>query len=206
MKLTMIPFALVCLATVSEAFCGDTYGQEQAVVQTSSQAATPTNTASVPIRSTSRIRFFSQNGFGVQFYENSACIGGNARETSIPGLKEAFLSFIGTIKNARIGIRDTPTTLDIEKRNGILSKAYFREYEVAADQPLTVRMSYGTPSDYKYCDWIGATLVPRAGKDYEASLDVGHGLCMLVIREIVDAADGGVQLRMVPLATAKSCD
>lgn len=209
MKFTNRALALVCLSAASTAFCGDAAAQQQAAAPGPQHAAVANATPTAPARSTARIRLFGQNGFGVRFYENSACIGGKAKETTVSGgVGDAFSSLFGSVKNVSIGIKDTPNTLNISKRNGIASKAYFREYEVAAAQPLTVQMSFQSNpgGSYAYCNAVGGSFTPEAGKDYEASLDVEAGSCVAVIREIADAADGSVQLQKVNVAPTKECD
>lgn len=161
-----------------------------------------------PSRATARLRLFGQNGITVRFYENSACFGGQARETQVSGgVGDTFSSFFGSVKNSSVGMRETPNTVAIKHRDGPFSKAYFREYAIGAGRPLTVWMRYqGNPgSVFATCGAIGGTFTPEAGKDYEASLDMANGHCLAVIHEVADAADGSAQLRDVSVSPTEAC-
>ncbi|WP_317203031.1 hypothetical protein [Janthinobacterium sp.] len=156
---------------------------------------------------TSRIRLFGQNGVKVDVYKNSSCVGGGATSISVSGgLGDAFSSFLGSPSNVRLGIKDTPNTLNSSKRNGILSTAYFREYEVASDQALTIAASFRSSPSRKYlaCDVVSATFTPQAGKDYEAAFDIRSDQCELVINEVQEN-DKEIVLRDVEAALASRC-
>jgi hypothetical protein len=157
---------------------------------------------------TARIRLFGQNAVMVKFYRNSTCHGRGADETKVSGgLGDAFSSFIGTVKNVSIGMKETPNTVNLAKRNGYASKAYFREYELAAGQPLTIAMKFRDmmPNGSVYCRTIAGTFTPSAGKDYEAALDLGGGGCKAVIREIAAAENGEVSMQDVDVQVAAEC-
>lgn len=157
--------------------------------------------ASAAASGSARIRLFGRNGFMVDFFENSACLGGDARTSVSGSLGSAFSSFLGKPKNVSLGIRDTPNTLNMENKDSLFSKGYFREYKVAADQPLTLRMSYGLPRGMS-CGPIGTTFVPQAGKDYEAILDVNVGArrCTVMLKEVQAGATDAVpaQVQRMP--------
>jgi hypothetical protein len=185
-------------------YCGDAAAMVQAAPESPSAAVPP----AAPQAGTARIRVFGQNGTTVRFYEDSACFGGKAKETQVSGgVGDAFSSFIGTAKNTSIGIRDTPTTTGIKRRDGYFAKAYFREYAIKSGQPLTVWMRYqSNPGNaYAACGAIGGTFTPESDKDYEVSLDQAGGRCLAVIREVADAGDGSAQLRDVSVARTTEC-
>jgi hypothetical protein len=163
---------------------------------------------SVPSRSTTRIRLFGQNGVKVDFYQNSTCYGGSATGTSVSGgLGDAFSSFTGSAKNVRIGMADTPNTLNVEKRDGIMSKAYFREYDITPDQPLTIAMRFASNPGgaYNYCKTVAGTFTPRLGKDYEAAFDIKSDGCEAVITELQEGSAGAIKLQDVDAARSKMC-
>jgi hypothetical protein len=164
------------------------------------------NDQAVPVADSARLRLFGQNGVGVNYYRNSACQGGeNVRVSG--GLGDAFSSFIGTASNQSIGMPDTPNTRNQAARNGILSKAYFREYQIAAGQPITITMSFKSNPGKRseYCKTIATTFVPEKGKDYEGALDIVNDSCMQVINEL-QAGPDGVTLNPVPVALAPACN
>ncbi|GGY08928.1 hypothetical protein GCM10011289_09490 [Paludibacterium paludis] len=143
---------------------------------------------------TARIRLFSQNGSGMWFYRNQACyqLGffspPNAEVVSTLGA--ALSSFIGTISNTRIGMPESPTTKRLSERHGLASKAFFKEYHIDAGQPLTVMMTSGAGPGYE-CPLSAYSFIPKAGKEYEAFLDVDEEKkrCHYQIREIVASQD-----------------
>lgn len=182
-------------------FCGDAAAQ--------AGAPAPAAVAPAPEGGNARVRLFGQNGVTVRFYEDSACFGGHAKETQVSGgMKDAFSSFLGRVDNTSIGMPATPTTLGIKQRDGAFSKAYFKEYQLAAGRPLTVWMHFqSNPGPaYTACGAIGGTFTPAAGKDYEVTLDLADGQCLATVREIGAAADGSVQLARVQVAPAAECN
>lgn len=168
------------------------------------------DTSPVPDAAASaRIRLFGQNGISVKFYRNSACyksglFGSGGAEVVSGGAGDAFLSLLGASSNTRIGMPDSPATRNLSARSGVLSKAYFKEYSVAAGEPLTVLTSFRDVSGY-YCKNIARSFVPEAGADYEASMDLSfaHGTCELSVRRIQTE---GEQVVLLPLDNAVSAD
>ena len=173
---------------------------------------------------TSRLRLFGQNAVMVKYYPNSKCDGGDSVTVS-GGFSDAFSSFIGTAKNQSIGMPETPTTANLAARDGVMSKAYFREYEIAAGQPVTIAMGFrearaappavmptgaaataNAPVGTVYCRTIVTTFVPEKGKDYEAALDIrsSEGVCVQTINE-VNSTSGSVVLAPVAVARAEAC-
>lgn len=154
----------------------------------------------------SRIRVFGQNGVFVKFYKNSSCAGGKALTVS-GSFGSAFRSFVGASSNVSIGMPDTPNVENIAKRDGLLSKAYFREYTIVPGSPVTLTMAFqSNPSSnsYIYCKKFSATFIPEPGKDYEAALDIEPGLCIPRINEIV-VRDDAVELSPVNVEAAAEC-
>lgn len=175
-------------------------------------------------RETARIRLFGQNGVMVDFFQNSACYGGGAKAIRVSGgVGDAFSSFLGSPKNVSVGMKDTPNTTNIAKRNGIFSKAYFREYEIAANQPVSLKMAFqNAPAPTlthvsvggvtvtsegatRKCSNLGGTFTPQAGKDYEVALDVHGGQCTAVVREIQSDDSGAVKMQDIAIAPTPKC-
>jgi hypothetical protein len=177
---------------------------------------------------TARMRLFGQNGVQVIFYQNSTCIGGNGPSTTVSGgVGDAFSSFFGTAKNVSIGMKETPNTTNIAKRNGMMSKAYFREYQIPANQPLTLKMAFQNAPSVPYshvvsssggrqeivsgttgtltCSKLGGSFTPEAGKDYEVALDVHGGYCNAVVREIQVDENGAVTMQEVKVEPTTPC-
>ena len=171
-----------------------------------------------------RLRLFGQNAVLVKYYPNSQCEGGDSVSVS-GGMGDAFSSFIGTAKSQSIGMPETPNTKSLAARDGMLSKAYFREYEIAAGQPVTIAMGFrearaappavmpaggvantAAPSGTVYCRTIVTTFVPEKGKDYEAALDIrsSEGVCVQSIHEVRTTPDG-IVLSPVAVARAEAC-
>jgi len=151
----------------------------------------------MPTDETARIRLFGQNGIMVKLYRNGAHDKDDVEVVS-GGLGSAFASFTRTASNQSIGMPETPNVKNLSKRDGILSKAYFREYVIKAGQPVALSMSFrSNPSGtYAYCRIIERTFVPEAGKDYEAALDIEPGFCVARINKIL-IQDGSVVLQPV---------
>lgn len=167
-------------------------GNEAAAAGSSSVAPERVASPGAATSGSARIRLFGRNGFMVDFFENSTCLGGDARTSVSGSIGSAFSSFLGKPKNVSLGIKDTPNTLNMENKDSLFSKGYFREYKVVAGQPLTLKMSYGLPRGMS-CGPIGTTFTPQAGKDYEAILDVNSSArrCTVMLKE-VQVGEGGV--------------
>lgn len=189
------------LALLAACAIGNATAQEAAAGSPAAQAGASANTT--------RLRMFGQNGVMVDFYENSVCVGGNGPKTRVSGgVGDAFSSFLGRAKNTSIGMTETPTTSGLAKRDGIMSKAYFREYEIAANQPVTLSMHFqsaaGAPGS-AYCANLGGTFTPEAGKEYEITLDIHPGKCTAVVNEIQKNEQGPSTLIEVAIAPTQKC-
>lgn len=175
----------------------------------SAQEAPASQAAATPAAN-ARVRLFGQNGVMVHFYQNSSCMGGKGQKTTVSGgIGDAFGSLFGSAKNTSIGMTETPTTANLGKRDGYFSKAYFREYEIPGNQPMTLQMAYqsaaGAPGS-KYCGTFGGTFTPEAGKQYEVSLEVAPNQCLAVVREIQENAQGPTSLRDIEVVPTRDCD
>jgi len=168
--------------------------------------------------SKSRLRLFGQNGAKVVLYRNSSCIKSSLDkedETVSGGLSSAFSSFIGTVSNTSIGIPETDTTRHLNKKDGLLSKAYFREYEISANQPITLVMGFQDVSSFYNANGVtysktspsckGAIqFVPYAGADYEAAFSWSERGCELGINR-VSQEDSVTTLKPVKASLAFAC-
>lgn len=150
-----------------------------------------------------RIRLFGQNAVGVTLYKNSSCNGGSESIRVSGGIGSAFSSFFGSVKNESIGIPETNTTKTLSQRDGILSKAYFKEYAIEPGKPVTVTMGFQDPGLKKYCKAIAATFIPDPKFDYEGRLDLdqNNGVCVFLINQV--SADG--TLTPIKFGTAEAC-
>ncbi|MQR02577.1 hypothetical protein [Glaciimonas soli] len=163
-----------------------------------------------------RIRLFGQNGMGVKYYPNSACYGGDSVTVS-GGFGDAFSSFLGVASNTSIGMPETPNSGKPSTRNGYFSKAFFREYKITANQPLTIKLDFqsnpspsvsflkGQSTGYLSCRTHAGTFIPEAGKDYEISLDIKNGMCIPVLNELQTTEDGLI-LQPVVVSKAERCN
>jgi hypothetical protein len=157
----------------------------------------------VPADKAARIRLFGVMNVGLKLYRNSFCDKGKAQTVS-GGTGSAFRSAFGNERNLSIGMPETPNVRNIGERDGRFVKAYFREYVVEAEQPLTLQASFGDSagSFSVYCRAIVKTFFPEAGKDYEASLDLEPGVCVLRINQILVQDD---KVTLLPVELSDSC-
>jgi hypothetical protein len=170
----------------------------------------------VPADKAARIRLFGVQMVGLKLYRNSICNKGKAQTVS-GGTGGAFKSAFGSGRNnLSMGMPETPNVRNIAERDGRLVKAFFREYVVEAEQPLTLEASYsdsagsaGTGpfsisigSGSVQCRAIVSTFFPEAGKDYEASLDLEPDGCALHINQILVQDDN---VTLLPVELSDSC-
>jgi len=156
---------------------------------------------SVDLEGAARIRMFGQNGLGIFFNENSACFN-RATRTAVSGdMSSAFGSFIGLSQNESLGMTETDRSINISDRNGLLSRAYYRERYINSDKPVTI--SGGFTTMRSSCGTLSATFTPETGKQYEAVVDIVDrgNACKLTVSEIM--GDGSV--RPVPLRKSPEC-
>jgi len=173
---------------------------------------------------TSRLRMFGQNGASAALFRDSACVksfwSDDAEKVS-GGFSSAFSSFVGTASNTSLGIAETDTTRNLSRKDGILSKAYFREYVVPADKPSSMRMGFQDVSSFYVVKSVAGmpgfrydavspscrgaiSFMPRAGEDYEAAFAWEGNACKLSVNQVV-TKDGNTELIPVPVALAPDC-
>lgn len=182
--------------------------QGAAAQEASVSAAAPAATAqeAAPARTSARLRLFGQNGVLVEFFQNTTCVGGGQKTSVSGGIGDAFSSFAGRAKNTSIGMQETPNTENLAKRDGFMSKAYFREYEVAGNQPIALKMHYrSTPGPAFVCRNVGGTFTPEAGKDYEVAMDIHSAGCVASVQEIGQDAQGKVLMQDIKVEPAQVC-
>jgi len=151
-----------------------------------------------------RIRFFGQAVLSLDFYRNSMCLGGARPEkASESGLGGVF----GRKENITLGMPVTPNVVNLKARDGILAKAFYREYAINADEPLAIRASYAesTGAYSAGCRDFGASFVPEKDQDYEVTLDISRTTCRLVVTRI-SQIDGNVALTPVAVKAARKCE
>lgn len=204
------------LLLASLLFSSTSFAQEAALADTPAAA---TAAASAPAPSTiSRIRLFGQNGATAFLYRDSSCIRGffsDGVEKASGSMGAAFSSFIGQVSNESLGIPETETSLNLSSKDGLLSKAYFREYEIPAGKPSSLRLGFQNVSSFYVMHGVshetrGAScsgdisFTPRAGADYEASFSWEGRLCRTGVNEVV-VKDGKTELVPVPVTAAPGC-
>ncbi len=181
MKRLLLPILLYGLACGNLAWAGDESGSQDGHA---------------------RVRFFGQAVIGLTFYKNKTCKGGRGVVASKTGLGGVFSSK----KNISLGIAETPNVVNLKQRDGILAKAFYHEYAVNADEPLTISASLNETTgrtDYS-CGKLDGYFIPEAGRDYEVALDIGNQICRLSVMQI-DATEAEVRLLPVELSVAKKC-
>ena len=159
--------------------------------------ATVTDSVDYAPDSQARIRLFGQNGKVTVMWRGVDCaVGEKGEKINVGGaLGDAFSSLVGTVKNHRIGIAETAMTRRLGEMNGVLSKAFYKEYLLPAGKTVILRAAYlATPhvsavsvnpqhfaeSDklidkfrrYRHyknngCRAWSFAFIPQAGKDYE---------------------------------------
>jgi hypothetical protein len=175
-------------------------------------------TAELPVASQSynpsdsaRIRLFGQNqkpstmvvqvGQGADTKSIEVNVGGT--------VGDAFGSMLHMAENKSIGMPETENTRNITSRNGILSKAFYREFVIPADKPVKVSnafigLSSATPMpsagvtvihQQGSCTGNAIVFTPQAGKDYEVVSAPGYSCSAKVFN--IQKIDGKISL--VPL-------
>ncbi|MHA3060840.1 hypothetical protein ACX1N5_10515 [Acinetobacter sp. ANC 4636] len=142
----------------------------------------------------SRIRLYGQNQQPtILKYKYN----GKSEKINVGGeAGDAFSSLIGTVKNQSIGIAQTTMSENLKAHNGILSKAFFKEFVIPAGTPISIHNSFIGLSNVlpttnmtlvQYegsCTSSGLTFIAKAGKDYEAIPSQKSSACGLVLLEI----------------------
>lgn len=168
---------------------------------------------------------FGQNGAMAVLFRGSACVKdfwSEDGEKVSGGLGSAFGSFFGSVSNTSLGIPETETSRNLSSRDGLLSKAYFREYLVPAGQASSMRLGFRDvspfylpplrhlgPTTFRYAyvnpGCHGAiSFVPDPGKDYEVAFSWEGKTCHAALNEVVGNGDA-VELIPVPVSIAPDC-
>jgi hypothetical protein len=167
---------------------------------------------------------FGQNGAAAVLFRGSACVKdfwSEDGEKASGGFGSAFSSFVGNVSNTSLGIPETEISRNLSSRDGLLSKAYFREYLIPADQPSSMRLGYRdvsvfdlpAPRDVPMMLWQtnvsrscnGAiSFVPGAGKDYEVAFTWQDSSFRAFVNGVVRNG-ATVELIPVPVSAAPDC-
>lgn len=147
----------------------------------------------------SRIRLYGQNGkptlmrYSLNGQETKVNVGGN--------MGDAFSSFVGTAKSQSIGIPPTRISNNVGDQNGILAKAFYKEFAVPSTSALRIQsnligMANFSPSGQAVsysprCSSKEFSFQPEAGKDYEVASIVNQQGCAVVVFEV--QADGEIK-------------
>ena len=148
-----------------------------------------------------RVRFLGQAVIDIGFYRNQACYGaGNIIKASNDGIKGA----LGSKKNISIGMPITSNVTKMKERDGFFAKAFYREYAVAASEPLTISASTfeTTGRTSAWCRDMHISFVPQQNTDYEVTYDINKGdkYCRLNIMKIEQE---GSEISLVPVSALK---
>lgn len=132
------------------------------------------------------LRVFGRNAVSLNFYRNSTCyqrgsFGLTGGEAASGSFGAALASFLGTSTNSTIGIPETNSTIRLHDRDAVLSKIFYREFEVAAGEPLTVA-AVGPGAE---CGFSAVTFMPEANKNYEFELELQGKSCVLLALELI---------------------
>lgn len=160
-----------------------------------------------------RIRLYGQNQAPTVMVSGIDCAAGEkGRKVNVGGtLGQAFGSLTGTVSSESIGIAETVHSRQLGERNGILSRAFFREMPIPAGKAVNVHTMFNgltnihraydstTVQRQTSCRSGTVSFVPQAGRDYEVVGD--HGCGGVRVFEV----DGQGGLAPVPLADAVSC-
>lgn len=166
----------------------------------------------------SRIRIFGQNNAKASLFKGMDCVKSAWSSDAIlvsGRVGSAFGSLFGAVSNSSLGIAETETTKYLSRRDGIFSKAYFREYEIPAGKPTSLRLGFQNPSSfYKANGFIHAhngsgcngaiSFIPKAGEDYEVGFTMNDRECVLSVNRVVKK-DDVADLVPVPVTVAPQC-
>ncbi|MDW5418979.1 hypothetical protein R6242_20615 [Iodobacter sp. CM08] len=166
----------------------------------------------------SRIRVFGQNGAGARIYPGLSCVKSAWSSDGIVvsgGMGQAFSSFVGMASNLSLGMAETESSRNLSSKDGVLSKAYYQEHEIAADQPASLALSFNDVSSFYIANGVSfstvsrrcggnVTFTPQAGIDYEVGFTWVGKKCSIIINQIM-SQDGNVELHPVPQTVAPAC-
>ena len=146
-----------------------------------------------------RIRLFGQNGRpSIMVVQIGKDTDAKSVEVNVGGgLGDAFGSLLLMSKNESIGIAETESTRNLASKNGILSKAFYREFVIPAGKQVKVRNAFIGLTSVNSNPVTGRTIVqsqsnctsdtvfftPQAGKDYEVGFINGK-TCTAMVFEV----------------------
>lgn len=145
-----------------------------------------------------RIRLFGQNGKPTLMTSDINCeTAPKGQKVNVGGgLGDAFKSFTGTSSNKTLGMPETQSSQSLKTMNGLLSKAFYKEYAVTAGQPVNVSGALigtmvETPSHTLYVKGCSSTVsfLPQAGHDYEVLGQMHGRKCTVVVKEVINKND-----------------
>jgi hypothetical protein len=155
-------------------------------VSASVSVSAPNRRPAIPYEGKARVRAFGRNSVDLNFYRNSDCyqhgaFGLTGGEAVSGSFLSALASFLGTATNSIIGMPETNSTMRLNDRDAVLSKVFFREFEVAASEPLTV----AAVGPWAGCTFSAITFNPEVNKNYEFELELQGKSCVLVASELI---------------------
>ncbi|ULJ60030.1 hypothetical protein [Wielerella bovis] len=164
--------------------------------------------------SQARVRLFGQNQKPTIMVSGIDCAAGEKGTKVNTGgsLGDAFGSLVGTVNSHSIGIAETAHTRYLGQENGILSRAFFREYVVPAGKAVNVQTFFvgltnvNESPTMKITQYEGScrsnkvSFVPQAGRDYEV-VGVSGQACGVKVYEVSKSGD----LTPVTVNPAVSC-
>lgn len=155
-----------------------------------------------------RIRIFGRNSVYVHLFKNAECYTnqflGTAPNQVVAsgGFSDTMGSLFGSVSNVTIGMPESPTTKRIDDISFFGARAFYKEYEIDAGQPLTLNSGIVDPG--ASCR-VTVSFIPQPGKNYEAFFHIRNSSCYLQAKEIVTTADGTDLAEIVGLKRASSC-
>ncbi len=191
----------VSTSSLSGCFYAGAYGIYKNNQIKNQESIAAMESAHVDKNNRARVRFVGQATIDIDFYRNQKCYGGeNKTMVSRKGIDGLFTSK----KPFSIGMPQTENTKKLSNKDGFLpiyvNKAFYREYALAAGEPVTISMSYGeTTGKTSYsCGVENSYFVPERDKDYEISVDAepSKGVCVYNISQILSESG---EVKVIPL-------
>lgn len=139
--------------------------------------------------------------------------GNSAVKVKVGGKSLADLigAMVGALKNKSIGMAETENTRNLKYRNGVFSRACYREFVAPGGTPLKVENAFlGEASSAMafagvqfifeprggFSDTV--SFVPQAGKDYEVMTYRNGNTCSVLVYEVQQLA-GETRLVRIPV-------
>ncbi|MEG1768947.1 MAG: hypothetical protein RR311_10805 [Comamonas sp.] len=162
-----------------------------------STAQAPTSSQNYNQENSAKVRLYGlnqkpsimtvQTGHGANGRVVKYSVGGN--------IADAFDHFICVGKNESVGIAETENTRNIKSGDGILSKAFYREFVIPAGRPVEVENAFvgltalpfagkGVVQSQGSCSSAKVRFTPEAGRDYEVCTYRSGNSCTVMVFEI----------------------